>query len=601
MENGLEKLVSMYEEAADASLDARQKSERCRDYYDGKQLTESEVETLRKRGQPPIVINRIQPKVDFLLGFERQTRTDPKAFPRTPQHSEDAESVTDAIRYVCDNVNFDEVASDVFENQIIEGIGGAIVEVKPKKNEIEIKINRVPWDRFFYDPHSVKRDFSDASYMGVIGWKDFDEARRLYPESVEALETSFVEASNDSTYDDKPSHKKWVDRGRKRVMCVQIYYLENGVWMHAIYTKGGYLVKPQKSAYLDEDGEPSNPIIMASPKIDRDGCRYGHVSLLLDLQDEINKRRSKALHILNTYQTFSKEGMLDDVSRFKREKQKPDGHIEFPANGEYGRDFGSLPTNDMALAQFQLLQEAKNEIDAVSANAALAGKEGGAKSGRAIQALQAGGQTELGPWFDAHRHWKKRIYRAVWARIRQFWTEEKWIRVTDDENNMKWVGLNRKITLGEIYQQRFGMPPPQDPRVNMVAAIQNQLSEIDVDIIVDETPDVINIQSEQLELMAQLAQVYPDKVPFEAVLELTQLRNKDKILERLNGNPEQQAIAQQQQAAMQQMAMQDQMERSQLEKQKIAAEGAKIGEEAKQKAVETQLLLANPYQANISI
>ena len=40
------------------------------------------VTELRKRGQPPVVINRIARKVDWLLGLEAQRRTDPRAFPR---------------------------------------------------------------------------------------------------------------------------------------------------------------------------------------------------------------------------------------------------------------------------------------------------------------------------------------------------------------------------------------------------------------------------------------------------------------------------------------------------------------------------------------
>ena len=35
---------------------------------------------------------------------------------------------------------------------------------------------------------------------------------------------------------------------------------------------------------------------------------------------------------------------------------------------------------------------------------------------------------------------RSRLHEATWLRIRQFWTSEKWIRVTDDEKNTRWVG-----------------------------------------------------------------------------------------------------------------------------------------------------------------
>ena len=123
MEIELETLTQWFEDSAKSSDDARVESERARDYYDGKQLTASEVNELRRRKQPPVVFNRIQPKIDFLLGSERRSRTDPKAFPRTPDHDEAADAATDGIRYVQDNNNFDEISSDVYESELIEGTG----------------------------------------------------------------------------------------------------------------------------------------------------------------------------------------------------------------------------------------------------------------------------------------------------------------------------------------------------------------------------------------------------------------------------------------------------------------------------------------------
>ena len=61
-------LVDWFEESEEATRNARELSERDCDYYDNKQLTEAEVTELRKRGQPEIVINRIAPKIDFLVG-----------------------------------------------------------------------------------------------------------------------------------------------------------------------------------------------------------------------------------------------------------------------------------------------------------------------------------------------------------------------------------------------------------------------------------------------------------------------------------------------------------------------------------------------------
>lgn len=620
MEISLETLVAWFEDAAQSSENARCESEKARDYYDGIQLTSGEITELKKRKQPPVVFNRIQPKVDFLLGSERQNRTDPKAFPRTPDHDEAADAATDSIRYVLDNNNFDVISSDVFENELIEGTGGVSVEVD--KETLDITIKRVPWDRYFFDPHSRERDHSDAIYDGVVMWMDFEQAKQKWPKKAENLETMMesVLALGD-TYEDKPTNQQWIDSNRKRVMIVQINFLHRGEWMTTIFAKQVILEEPKKSPYLDEDGKPSNSLIMASAKVDREGNRYGAVKNLIDIQDEINKRRSKALHILNTRQTFSKEGHIKDMNQFKREANKPDGHLQFPPNGQFGNDFGIIPDAGLVASQFQMYQESIQQMDAVSANAALAGTADQGLSGRAVQALQQGGSIELAPLFDVHNQWKKRVSRAVWARIKQFWKEDKWIRVTDDEDNLKFVGLNQPVTAAEqAVMERTGLPlsdiksrfgqgiqqaMQRQPELGQVVDTANLVAEIDVDIILEEVQDTVNLQGEQFDMLVKMYQANPNGIPWEAVVEMSSLRNKDKILGK--DDPEQ-AQAQQQLAAQQQALAELEMGKTQSEIVKNESEVAKnqattqkTTHEATQKQIENALILADPTAASVSI
>ena len=259
-------------------------------------------------------------------------------------------------------------------------------------------------------------------------------------------------------------------------------------------------------------------------------------------------------------QTLGEKGAVDNVDMAKKELAKPDGHVEIKP----GLRFELLNTNDLATGQLSLLQEAKGEIDAIGANAALQGKEDRDLSGRAIMAMQQGGQMELGPIFDGLRHWQKRIYRQVWSRVRQFWTEERWIRVTDDEDNLKWVGLNRPITVREIVEKEYGGIPPElegDPRLDQVVQTENAVAELDVDIVLEDAPDTTVIQGEQFEMLAQMYQANPQTpenpngVPWKMVVEASSLRNKDRVLgeEDEEGN-EVDPEKQQMQAQMQQMA-----------------------------------------------
>lgn len=510
----LSRVVNYYERAAEVTMESRKLAERDRDYYDGRQWTADEITKLQKRGQPVIVRNRVKPKIDSLLGLEKQGRTDPRANPRTPMDEDAANAATDSIRFVCDIENFSQKRSEVFENILCEGTGGAIVEVDGKQN---INIRQIPWDRIFFDPHSRFKDFRDAKYKGIVVWLDEDEAKAIYGEKADPiLDSSWSAYDNTRTYDDKPSHQRWVDGTRKRIKVVELYYRESGNWTYCVYTKAGFLVDPQPSAYLDEEGEPECPIEFMSCHMDRENNRYGLVRQLIGPQDEVNKRASKALHRMTTQQVMSERGAVDDIQRAKRELAKPDGWIEYNP----GMKVEIQKNSDLTAFEMQMLSEAKQEIDSVGANAALQGK-GEAESGKALQIRRQSGVVEVGSSFDSLHQWQQAVYKQIWHRIKQFWTAEKWIRVTDDPGNLRFVGLN-----------------VVDPATGKV---RNPIAEMDVDIELDDVPDVATTQQEEFSMLAEAYKsnpqtpVNPMGIPFDIVIEHSSLRSKKEILDRLRG------------------------------------------------------------------
>ena len=610
MEDRLTELKTWVEDFIDNTRDSRLLSERDRDYIDHKQWTDDEIATLQKRKQPVTTENIVRKKIDFLLGLERQTRTDPKAFPRTPQHDSDAEAVTDALRFICDNNDFSTKRSSVAESIFIEGTGGVEVTYNPETKEVENK--RIQWDRLIYDHHSRELDFSDAKWLGYYVWLDVDDAKRLYPDSAELLIETINNSrdTEDDTYDDAP-RISWVDRKRERVRVAQLWYREGRDWMECHFTEGGFLIEPEVSFYKTEFDRSACPLELQSAFCDRDGNRYGVVRGMISLQDEVNKRRSKSLHLLSVNQSWGVKGAVKNVPQLKAEKAKPDGHIEFENIGQMNQDFGFLPTGDMAMAQFQLLNDARNALGDQGANPSLMGTEGQGSSGRAIMAKQQGGQVEIASIMDSIRQWQKRVYRADWDRVKQFWTEEKWVRVTDGEDGVKFVGLNKPITVADKLKEEMGGIPPQlqnDPRLNMVVEIKNHVAEIDVDIILEESPDTVNIQGEQFQQIAQILPGMPQDLQrdgFIGLLQSSTLRNKKEWIDKLKGNDEK--SAQQQQMMMQKQQQQEQIQQQALQlemadkhadvqkKQSEAAKNAAMIDKTRAETQQTKVDTAHKY------
>jgi len=584
-----ERLKTWYLDTINESVTNRQLCERDRDYYDNNQWTPKERSVIENRGQPVITNNKIKPKVDALIGLEIQSRVDAKAYPREPNSEDAAEAATDALRYVTDNADFNKTKTEAAYNLFIEGTCAAIVEVDKTVKGFEIFPRHIPWDRFFKDPHSSRKDGKDAKFMGQAIWMDASDAKEMFPDADPSL---FAEGSNDGsigdTYDDKPRQAMF-DKGRDRVKVIEMFY-HHKQWNHVFFTGNGELVPSRLSPYLDDCAEPCNPIEIQSAFIDRNNQTYGAIRQLISIQDEINKRGSKSLHLLSTNQIIADKGAVENVNKAKKEAAKPDGYIiKNP-----GKDFQVVRGADLAMGQFQLLQEAKSEIDQIGANAAMSGKEDRVMSGRALQVRQQSGAVEIATLLDGLRDWEKRIYRQIWARAKQFWNEQKWIRVTDDEKNLKFVGLNQPVTVGQVLEQRGTPYDVLDPRNEEIAYMQNNLAELDVDIILDVAPDTVNLQAEQFELLTQMYQVAPQAIPLDLVMEASALPNKRQILEKMRGETPEAQQQQQQEQQMQQQQMQMAEQSAQLDMAEKEAKINKTNAETEKITVQAQVAANTP-------
>lgn len=570
-----------FEEYMDSTLGCRAVAEKCRAYRDGDQLTEDERRTLKKRNQPAVIDNKIQDKCDTLLGLEKQFRTDPKAFPRTQKEEGAADAATDALRFIADQSDFNRsVRKPAADNLMVEGLCAGQVVVDPVKRNgmVKVSMEHIRWDRTFYDIHSLREDFADARYAGFFTWMDIEQAKEQFDPkknknasktALEALEAAQDrgESKGDSSLDDKPRFIM-TSRGRKRVQVFEHYFIENGVWMLGKWCAGGWLEDKRKSPWLNEHKEPVCGIeIQALYRKGDDASPYGAVQRYLDPQDMHNKRHSKMMHLLNTRRIVAPKGAFPDGVQAARDQvHRPDGVLEhIPGMGAEVRVEDNLREAD---SQFSLLQYTDQLLSQVGPNAALAGQSGDI-SGRAKQLDQNAGSLPISPLFEALDAWELRMFRQAWMRVRQFWNEEIWIRVTDDEDNLKYVGLNQRMLVGDaeaeklkdapippeqkmaLIQQMAQNPEMQQPLlVDGKPKIKNNVAEMDVDIIIDRTMDTVNVQQEQFTQLVDLAKARPE-VKFKTLLELSQLRSdvKRRVMDDITGADDPMAA---QMAAMQQ-------------------------------------------------
>lgn len=593
----LARLVRQFEEAEEATRSAREKSERDRDYYDNKQLTQEEHDELEKRGQPPISFNVIKSRVEFLQGIEKKQRRDPKAWPRNPQDSNAADAYTDGMRYAVLRADYETARSNAWKNITVEGFGGIEGWVEPARDgNYNIKMKRIPWDRLFYDPHSVEADFSDATYLGQVLWLDEAAAVLRYGEDVRGIITTALSPTTISeTYDDKPKWTQWADRKRKRVRIVVMWDLGPEGWTCYDFTKAS-IITETPGPYLDEEGESYCPLILESAHVDRDNNRYGEVRALIDPQDEINKRRSKALWLVTTRGVIAEEGAVADKEKTRRELARPDFYIEKAPDAQ----FEIVNSGDLAAGQAQLGQQAMAYVMQSGPNAALLGKGTEDQSGRAIEAQQAGGMIEQGDIMDTLRRLDQRAFRMVANMMKQWWPAQKWINVTDDELAPKWVGFNVPLWVdqqtGETgteqdWQEKIAagaqpmLAPDIDPETGE-QRLSNDLARLDMDIILSDAPDMVTLDGETYGALMQVLSSGMPPPMMRLAIELhpgLNTKRKKQALDMLE-----QMAAPQQPDPMAEQAQGMAMERAQAETEEIKARAFKHVAQGEQAAAKAQ-------------
>jgi len=490
-----------------------QQSARC--YRHAAQWTVAQVEVFNRRKQPVVTYNRIGRKIDGIVGLMEKLKQDPKAYARNPQSTSEmgAELATAVVRYVVES----DLRSDIFpfsiEKGAVDGIGGVeMLLERGDKGDIDVGFAEVEPDSYFYDPRSYKADFNDARFQGVGKWLDQDDVVALFPEMEEEIEAMLQSGWDLTSNPDR--EKQWfqISPDFKRMRVVEIWYKSKGDWKWCIFTGSGKL-KEGNGYFYDAKGKQICKYIMFSAFVDQDGDRYGFIRNLRSSQDEINQRRSKGLHELNSRRIKAEDGAFTDIEVTRREAVKPDGVVIY--NKGFEMEFDDQTRIANIEGQLKFLEDAKNEIENFGPNPALIGQGLEYKSGRAINLLQQAGVAELGPFVVGVRKWKLQLYRAIWCAVQRYWTAERWIRVTGIDEAPQLVQIN-----GVGIDPQTGLP-----------RVVNTISNLDVSFILDEGPDEVNMMGDAYDTLVALA-TQGAKIPPAILLELSPLQGtvKKKLL-----------------------------------------------------------------------
>jgi hypothetical protein len=377
------------------------------------------------------------------------------------------------LRYAMESQNWEAKTPIAADNCATDGHSGVELEIiQGDHGDNEVGLNLVE-DGFFYDPRSFRLDFSDARYMGVSKLVDIETAVEMMPDKEDEIRAATDTGGELATNSDRDNRWFTTIGKRKFIRLVDIWYKHKGEWCWSIFTGSAILMDGQ-SYFLDEKKKTASKYIMFRCAVDQDGDSYGFVRALKSSQDEINQRRSKGLHILNT------AGLSARLARSmmsRRPGARRRGLMALCcATKALKPSLTTSPSNWTCPGQIKFLEDAKAEIDNYGPSQVVTGEGVDGQSGRAIAvAAECRAGRAWAVYSVLSRLEAAGLPRDVRA-IQKYWTGERWIRVTDDDGLAQFIQINGQ---------------QQDPATGQPQLV-NALGSVDVDIILDEGPDTIN-------------------------------------------------------------------------------------------------------------
>lgn len=628
------RLLDLYSRELDRQAESRRDMALDEDIYDNIQWSEEDAQTLRDRGQMPLVFNVTATTIDWVIGTEKRSRTDFKVLPRRKQDGKPAQRKSELLKYLSDVNREHFEVSRSFEDAAKVGIGWMEDGWQSDDDGEPIYSRYESWRNMLWDSTAIRLDLEDARYMIRSKWVDLDVACAIFPKRKDLLKRSVDDSNNFAMldeYGDLPMDQPELentgqgDSGyasdrvtgyqRQRVRVIEMWFkmpvatkkLKGGLFAGEIFDDSSVAhleqvdqgeaeltEKPMMRMYVALFTSAGMLWLSQSPyrhnrfpftaiwnkRRGRDGMPYGIVRNIRDIQIDINKRASKALHILSTSKVVMDDDALPEgttMEDFIEEVARPDAVI-------VKRKGSQLDLKaDRELSQYHLELMSRN-IQMVQQVGGVTdenlGRSTNAVSGIAIQARQEQGALATAKLFDNHRLAQQVRGEKLLSMIEQFMDQEKQFRITNMRGSAEYVTVND------------GLP-------------ENDIIRTKADFVISEDDWRASVRQAQvdslLELLGKLAPVAPQlaMVSLDLIVESMDIPQRDELVKRIRqvtgmvdpdadeNDPEMQARAQKANAA-EQMQMQQFM----AALRKMMAEGAKAeaqAEESAAKAAKTRM------------
>ena len=536
-------------------VEARKEMQRCHEYNEGQQWSDDELRELKARKQPATVDNLVSFTVNKLVGelVDQRVRIGFRGR-NAPADTESASILSDIFLHIRQSNDLEFEERDMARDGFVSGFG--VIEAYPTFDDLyqpEIKVRHEDSLIVGPDPDSRRYDWNeDAKYIWRAKWMDADEAKEKYPKikgrvdelltdssigSIAGGQLASVESFRGDTY---------VDKDKRRVRMIEVQYKKYKRESILLFADGTVIPEDDPSAKgltkkADEAGVVWERIDRIKPTIyiglysvgmiidhkvtsrryfslipyfvyrKKNGAPYSLITLALSVQDAINKRNSKALHLLNTNQTVAERNALKDKDQYAEQLALPDG-VAIVEDGALSQQKLLLRNNlELAQGQQSMHQSAIQTFFAVTGiNPNVFTQTGEIRSGSGLKTKFAEANKPISSIFDNLKRTRKILGRVLLDLVQIYYTGEKVFLVTDN-------------------------PQSAERAVTVSADQLSKIRQMNYDVVVDDFEDHATVQQEQWALFMQYIPQIINLPLFwqEKIIQTSDLRDRDQMLQEL--------------------------------------------------------------------
>jgi len=589
------------------------------DYFDDQQymgLTEDEVLEMEERGQTFLQFNEIKPAVLWITGSEKRTRFDWRIAPRSEDDVEPAVRKTKLVKYISDINNVAWKRSRAFDSMVKVGEGWTEISYRPDpySGEFRITFTDVHWREIIRDSTDRSSDLSGSRYLIRSRIIDQEEAVAWFPGKADLIKAETqerddleLELQNEAYITagvlnggggSLSANRMTYGNGRMAIRMWEVWYkkttrtkimrgegaLSGTVFdlnnpRHAQAVQMGlvdvvdtvrsqmYCAVLTRNHLLHNDVSPySHNRFPYVPRIafinDRDGSTYGVIQPMRDPQDDLNKRRNKALFLLSTRRVVMDDDAVEDQKTLEEEMARPDSIIR----KKRGSSLEILENVQLSQAHVEFGFQDSAYIRQVSGvTGENLGMPTNATSGVAIQARSEQGTIITTNLFDSNALSFQLEGELILSLIEQYMTEPMQFRISGERGRPDFVAVNDGTPDADITRSKSDfIVDRQDYRATIRASLSEQMFAAAGQIAQHTGNPMLGISM------------------IEMGIELTDLPNKDELLaqmRRITGSPDP-AEPDDQRKQREEAQQAQQQEQDALAKRKLMAEISKLEGEA---------------------